>query len=275
MQLFYRLLGESNTQPLIILHGLYGSSDNWLNIGKQLAQSYRVYLIDLRNHGNSPHSKNHNYFLMRDDLLEFMEDKGIREASVLGHSMGGKTAIYFALEYPDKVKNMIVVDIAPGAYKSLAEPSPNTLNHLNILNALYNLDTENIETLRDADKKLSESIPYKQVRQFLLKNLKRDKKGKFRWTLNINTLRNELPSIVDGIDTGEYSGKSDKPKESQYSVLFIKGEKSDYIGENEKNEIKTIFPNATIQTIKDAGHWVHAEQREMFIDTVRNFLSDG
>ncbi len=275
MQLFYRLLGENNTKPLIILHGLYGSSDNWLNIGKHLAESYKVYLIDLRNHGNSPHSKKHNYYLMRDDLFEFMEEKAISKASILGHSMGGKTAIYFALEYPEKVEKLIVVDIAPGPYKSLANPSPNTLNHLNILNALYNLDTEKIKTLRDADQELSETIPYKQVRQFLLKNLKRDKKGEFHWLLNVNTLRNELPSIVDGIDVNNYAENTMDDNKRQYPVLFIKGGSSEYIGERGINEIKTLFPDAYIQTFKNAGHWVHAEQREKFIETVRKFLSSN
>jgi len=275
MQLYHRLLGENNTKPLIILHGLYGSSDNWLNIGKHLSESYKVYLIDLRNHGNSPHSEKHNYYLLRDDLFEFMEEKGISKASILGHSMGGKTAIYFAIEYPEKVEKLIVVDIAPGPYKSLANPSSNTLNHLNILNALYNLDTENLKTLRDADQELSETIPYKQVRQFLLKNLKRDENGKFYWLLNINTLRNELPSIVDGIDSNIYAEDTKEQKKKQYPVLFIRGGNSEYIGEKGMDEIKLIFPSAYIQTFEDAGHWVHTEQREKFINTLEKFLSSN
>ena len=275
MQLYHRLLGENNAKPLIILHGLYGSSDNWLNIGKHLSELYKVYLIDLRNHGNSPHSEKHNYYLMRDDLFEFMEEKAISKASIIGHSMGGKTAIYFALEYPEKVEKLIVVDIAPGSYKSLANPSTNTLNHLNILNALYNLDTENLKTLREADQELSEAIPYKQVRQFLLKNLKRDKNGKFHWLLNVNTLRNELPSIMDGIDINEYTEDAKEQNKKQYPVLFIKGEKSEYIGESGINQIKTLFPSAYIQTFEDAGHWVHAEQREKFINAVEKFLSSS
>jgi len=275
MQLYHRLLGKNNAKPLIILHGLYGSSDNWLNIGKHLSELYKVYLIDLRNHGNSPHSEKHNYYLMRDDLFEFMEEKAISKASIIGHSMGGKTAIYFALEYPEKVEKLIVVDIAPGSYKSLANPSTNTLNHLNILNALYNLDTENLKTLREADQELSEAIPYKQVRQFLLKNLKRDKNGKFHWLLNVNTLRNELPSIMDGIDINEYTEDAKEQNKKQYPVLFIKGEKSEYIGESGINQIKTLFPSAYIQTFEDAGHWVHAEQREKFINAVEKFLSSN
>jgi len=275
MQLYHRILGDNNTKPLIILHGLYGSSDNWLNIGKHFAGSHKVYLIDLRNHGNSPHSDKHNYYLMRDDLFEFMEEKEISKASILGHSMGGKTAIYFALEYPEKVDKLIVVDIAPGPYKSLANPSSSTLNHLNILNALYNLDTENLKTIRDADQELSETIPYKQVRQFLLKNLKRDKNGKFHWLLNVNTLRNELPGIMDGIDINDYTEYTEEQKRREYPVLFIRGEKSEYIGEKEINEINILFPDAYIQTIKDAGHWVHAEQREEFINTVEKFFSSN
>jgi len=269
MELHYRLIGEHNHQPIIILHGLYGSSDNWLNIGKKLAEYYKVYIIDQRNHGQSPHSDKHNYHLMRDDLYEFMENHKIEKTSIIGHSMGGKTAVYFALKYPTLIDKLIVVDIGPGAYQALTNPTPKTLNHLNILNALYNLDIENITTIKEADKLLSETIPYKRVRQFLLKNLKRDKKGNFHWILNVNTLRNELPNIMDGIDTINYTNNL---HERPFQVLFLRGEKSEYIKEKEIKDIQTLFPDAAIHTIKNAGHWVHAEKREEFLKVVTGFL---
>lgn len=270
MELSYRLIGENNNEPLIILHGLYGSSDNWLNIGKQLAENHRVCLVDQRNHGNSPHSKKHNYFLMRDDLYEFMETHHLEKVNIIGHSMGGKAAIYFALEYPELIDKLIVVDIAPGPYQSLTNPTTKTLNHLNILNSLYSLDLTKITTIKEADRALSETIPYKRVRQFLLKNLKRDKNGNFYWILNVSTLRNELPSIMDGVDIENYSAGTSQPH--PFPVLFIKGENSEYIKEKEMKDIQTLFPAADIQTIKKAGHWVHAERREEFLRVVKDFL---
>jgi pimeloyl-ACP methyl ester carboxylesterase len=266
-------MGENNTEPLLILHGLYGSSDNWLNIGKQLAEYYRVFLIDQRNHGNSPHSDKHNYHLMRDDLYEFMKSHELQKTSIIGHSMGGKVAIYFALEYPELIDKLIVVDIGPGAYQSLTNPTIKTLNHLNILNALYNLDIGNISTISEADNELSETIPYKRVRQFLLKNLKRDGEGNFYWILNIKTLRNELPSIMDGIDINNYSGEA--IQDYSFSVLFLRGGNSEYVKEKEIKDIQILFPDAQIQTIKNAGHWVHAEKRERFLETVTNFLKNN
>ncbi len=273
MKLNYRLLGEHNNQTIIILHGLYGSSDNWLNIGKQLAEYYRVYIMDQRNHGNSPHSDKHNYYLMRDDLYEFMENHELQKASIIGHSMGGKTAIYFALEYPELIDKLIVVDIGPGPYQSLTNTNTATLNHLNILNALYNLDLENTKTIKEADKALSETIPYKKVRQFLLKNLKRDKKGHFQWFLNVNTLRNELPSIMDGLNIEDYPGNSFQ--RTPFPVLFIRGGDSEYISEKEIKDIQALFPEAEIQTINNAGHWVHAEKSVEFLKVVTDFLTNN
>jgi len=270
MDLFFRQMGKG--EPLIILHGLYGSSDNWMNIGKVLSESYSVYLVDQRNHGHSPHSDKHNYYLMRDDLLEFMENQGIEKASILGHSMGGKTALFFAIAYPEMVQKLIIVDIAPTPYRMLTESNPHALNHLNIINALYNLNTDHISTLKDADRQLADIIPYQRVRQFLLKNLKRNKDGTFRWLLNIKTIRNELPAILDGLHPEEHQNNNER---ISFPILFIKGENSDYIQEKDQETILKIFPHALIQTIEGAGHWIHAEKREKFLETVRNFLKYG
>ena len=258
-------------EPLIILHGLYGSSDNWLNIGEQLSEQFTVYLIDQRNHGKSPHSNTHTYPDMRDDLLEFMDTNSIREANIIGHSMGGKTAIYFALKYAERVKRLIVVDILPTPYKIDDTSAPQIMSHKNILKALQDIDTDKIKTLREADKTLKDAIPYKKVRQFLLKNLKRDENKKFYWLLNINTLVKELPNIMDGLDTDEIP-ETEKP--ATLPVLFIKGEKSDYIPEDSRELIKRIFSKAVMTTIKGAGHWVHAEKRNSFIMVVMNFLKN-
>ena len=268
MELNYRETGSG--EALIILHGLYGSSDNWMNIAKELSGNFQVFLLDQRNHGQSPHSSTHRYEAMREDLREFMDRHQLEQADILGHSMGGKTAIYFAAQYPQRTRRLIVVDIGPAAYPQLTKSSPATLSHLNITNALYNLDTDQINTLRDADRQLAETIPYQQVRQFLLKNLKRDKQtGQYRWLLNIGVIRNELPAIMDGLDTNQYK---DAGGITSMPVLFIRGERSPYIGEKEQNDIRTIFPDARIETIEDAGHWVHAEKRKPFLKLVEHFL---
>lgn len=266
MELNYKELGEGF--PLIIMHGLYGSSDNWLTIGKQLSRNYHVFLLDLRNHGHSYHSNNHNYHLMRDDLLQFIQNKHIKKPIVLGHSMGGKTAVYFSLKYPEKVKKLIVVDISPFSYKMTEQHSTQTISHINILNALYNLDIQKIKTIKEADTLLKGSIPSKRVRQFLLKNLKKDSDGRFYWLLNIQTLRNNLPKTMHGIDNEEELQNSKFSNPS----LFIKGENSNYISEPDQSKIKNYFPNLTVKTIENAGHWVHAENKKEFMNALYEFL---
>lgn len=268
MELNYREMGEG--EPLIILHGLYGSSDNWMNIARELAGSYRVFLPDQRNHGHSPHSETHTYEAMREDLREFMDRLQLSGAHILGHSMGGKTAIYFAAAYPGRVKKLIVVDIGPSAYPQLTGSSATALSHLNITQALYNLDTDNVHTLREADQQLAEAIPYLQVRQFLLKNLKKNKQtGRYQWLLNIGAIRNELPNIMDGLDPERYSGDT---AIRSMPVLFIRGERSPYIDDRQADDIRTVFPQARIESIEDAGHWVHAEKRKPFLKLVNHFL---
>ena len=267
----YRQMGEGS--PLIILHGLYGSSDNWLNIGKKLATSHKVYLLDQRNHGRSPHSDIHTYPAMRDDLLEFMDREGLEKATLLGHSMGGKTAVYFAVAHPERLNRLIVVDIAPTGYPQLTESNPQALTHLNITNALYNLDTSQIQTLKEADQALAESIPYKQVRQFLLKNLKRDRQtGEFKWLLNVRAIREQLSAIMDGLDPDEFN---EPDRITSVPALFIKGEKSPYIQEKHFDDIRKIFPHARIETVEGAGHWVHAEKRAEFLKVAGEFLEEN
>jgi len=268
MELNYREMGEGN--PLIILHGLYGSSDNWLNIGRRLSENHHVYLVDQRNHGRSPHSNTHTYPAMRDDLLELMYSLGIERANLLGHSMGGKTGVYFAVSYPERVKKLVVVDIAPTGYPKLDESNPQALTHLNITNALYNLDITRIKTLKDADQALAESIPYQQVRQFLLKNLKKNKQtGQYQWLLNVSAIRDQLPAIMDGLDPEQFN---EADRITSIPVMFVRGEKSPYVQEEHIRDIRKIFPQARIETVEGAGHWVHAEKTTEFLKVVRGFM---
>jgi len=261
MELFFKKYGEG--PPLIIIHGLYGSSDNWVSIGRQLAKNFEVFLIDQRNHGKSPHSPYHNYELLKEDLREFMDQQSIEKAIIIGHSMGGKTAMFFAADYPERVSHLIIADISPKSYKTTN--SSQLLAHTTIIKAMFNLDFYGITSRQEIDDILAKSIPENRIRQFLLKNVKRTKDNEYSWNLNIRAIRNELPNIMYGLDEiqTEITG---------FPILFIKGGNSDYILEDDKKEIKKIFPFADIETILNAGHWLHAEQPELFLKTIEDFI---
>jgi esterase len=267
MELHYRKMGEGS--PLIILHGLYGSSDNWYSIGKVLAERYTVYLVDQRNHGRSPHSKEHTYSLMRDDLKAMMDRLGIEKAIIVGHSMGGKTSMFFAVSWPERIESLVVVDISPRSYKSLSSESPQVLSHLNIIQSLYNLDLAQIKSRTEAGRQLFTSIPDERVRQFLLKSLMRDKDNHFSWAMNLDAIRLGLPDMMDGLP-GKMIEKGEQI--TGFPVLFIRGELSGYIGHEDIRWINALFPAADIVTIPNAGHWVHAEQQELFLKTLIYFL---
>lgn len=269
MKLSYRKLGAG--QPLIIVHGLYGSSDNWLTIAKELAHNFEVYIIDQRNHGNSPHANSHSYLDLKEDLLEFMDDQNIKKAILLGHSMGGKTVMFFAIDYPERVSSLLVVDIAPKNYSKISDYAPQTIDHSCIVKAMLNLDLSTYKNRTDIDTKLKENINSNKVRQFLLKNLKRNENKQFTWKLNIKTISKYLPQIMDGIDRDQFAQNKGI---TSFPVLFIRGEKSNYVTDNDHSLIRTIFPKAEITTIPNAGHWVHAEQPKLLVKTVEYFALD-
>lgn len=260
-KLFFRKYGQG--PPLIIIHGLYGSSDNWVSIGRKLAKDFEVYLIDQRNHGKSPHSNEHNYNLLKKDLKEFMDSHSIEKAIIIGHSMGGKTAMFFAADYPEKVSHLVIADISPRSYETTNFKQ--LLAHSAIIKAMYNLDFYGINSRYEIDDILAKSIPEKRVRQFLLKNIKRSKYNEYSWNLNIKTIKNELNNIMKGLDENH-------PEITGFPVLFIKGEKSDYILDEDIKVIKKIFPYADIETFPNAGHWLHAEQPELFLEKTKNFI---
>jgi len=261
MKLFFRKYGEG--PPLIIIHGLYGSSDNWVGIGRKLAENFEVFLIDQRNHGKSPHSSDHTYQLLKEDLREFMDTQSIEKAIIIGHSMGGKTAMFFAADFPERVSHLIITDISPRSYKSTS--SMQLLAHSKIIRAMYNLDFYGINSRQEIDDILAKSIPENRIRQFLLKNIKRSKNNEYSWSLNIKAIRNELTNIMDGLD-------ENMPEITGFPVLFIKGGNSDYILDEDKIVIQQIFPYADIETIPNAGHWLHAEQPELFLQKIEDFI---
>lgn len=256
MKLNFKKLGTG--QPLIILHGLFGSLDNWQTLGKQFAEKFTVYLVDQRNHGQSPHSDEWNYQVMADDLDELIIDQNIENPVVLGHSMGGKTAMLYAVQKPTKLDKLIVADMAPKQY----EP-----HHQSILNALNAVDFNKITSRKEAEDILSEYIKDFGTKQFLLKNLywKDVENKKLAWRFNLDIISKKIETVGEAIPNNKAS--------NNLPALFIKGSKSDYITKNDFENIKEIFPNAEIKTIENAGHWIHAEAPEEFYQMVVQFTS--
>src|SRR5690606_14107228 len=230
MKLNFKKSGQG--EPLIILHGLFGSADNWLSIAKGLENDYTLYLLDQRNHGDSGHSHQWDYQSMADDLKEFMEDQGLEKAHLLGHSMGGKTAMTFALEYPGKVDRLIVVDIAPRFYK---------VHHQSILDGLNAIDMDALKSRKEADDILSQYEEEKGTRQFLLKSLGRNEEGKFIWKINLPVITAQIENVSQPIES---DNSFDHP------TLFIAGANSRYIQDKDKADIEKLFPNSNIIKIK-------------------------
>lgn len=258
MKLHYRLLETENTPkentPLFILHGLFGSSDNWQTLGKTFSEKFPVYLVDQRNHGHSGHTDEFDYDLMCADFKELIDDLGLKKINLLGHSMGGKTAILFAEKHAELLNKLIVADISYKAYPP---------HHDQILKGLNALDLSILKTRGAADEALADYIPEISVRQFLLKNLYWVEKGQLGWRINIPVLTREIGRIVGGIPL----------EQIQVDTLFIRGGKSNYILPSDYADIHQKFPNGSIHSIEESGHWVHAEAPEEFYQTVVDFLS--
>ena len=253
-KLFYREYG--NGKPLIILHGLLGSSDNWLLHGKLFAKTFNVFIIDQMNHGNSPHSQSINYKTLTIDLFNFIKSKNLSEVNIIGHSMGGKVAMKFALDYEDLVNKLVIVDIAPKKYL-------NNLNFNYIIQGINSLNIDRISTKKEADYLLSKYVSERYIRNFLLKNLKRNSLKSFVWKSNMKVITDSIKDLYAGISNDSTS---------HCDVLFIKGEKSNYILDNDWDNIIGLFPKAKLSTINNSGHWVHFDNPEKFYLNVMSFL---
>lgn len=267
MELFFRKYGEG--PPLVILHGLYGASDNWVSVARNLSDRFEVFALDQRNHGRSMHSVDHSYPAMVDDLIEFLNKQAIEKVSILGHSMGGKTAMYFASKYPERVSRLIVADISPLSYQKKVSENKRSLNHYDILAAMKSIDFSNVKSRNDVDEILAKMIKPQRVRMFLLKNLERSKNNTFAWRINVDVLYQSIDKVLEGLDPNDYSGGFGI---SGFPVLFIKGADSDYISEDDIVAIETIFPYSELKTIQNAGHWLHAEQADEFMNIVKSFI---
>jgi esterase len=254
MELAFREYGEG--QPMIILHGLFGQSDNWNTLAKNFGEKgFRVFAIDQRNHGLSPHSDDWSYELMAHDLKEFIDAHQIEKPILVGHSMGGKTVLFFEKSFPNVAKQLVIVDMAARQYPA---------HHASVLEALHAVNFEKISSRKEADAALSEHINDFGTKQFLLKNIywKDEDSKKMAWRFNLNVISKNYDAIREAVPAFK----------SVIPILIISGEKSNYISEQDAEDFKNRFSESTFVTIKDAGHWVHAEKPNEFFETVLSFI---
>jgi pimeloyl-ACP methyl ester carboxylesterase len=252
MELWHHKAGFGE-RPVVILHGLFGSSDNWRTLANVISSSYPVISVDLRNHGRSPHTESHTYLEMAEDLDRLLNKLGIDEIILIGHSMGGKTAMTYATIQPERVYKLIVVDIAPRAY----DPQ-----HNEVIDALFSVPLKQIESRGTAESYLTQKLSDPSVVQFLMKGLYRKEDGSYSWRFNLPVLAKDYAEIASSIpDYGSYK----KP------TLFIKGSRSNYIQDKDQYLIQKLFPHSKIAEV-NAGHWVHAEAPKAFLQMLEPFL---
>ena len=252
MNLNYIEIGEG--RPMVILHGLFGSLDNWMTLARRFAENYRVFIVDQRNHGKSVHMDEHTYEAMAKDLLLFFDEHELNDVILVGHSMGGKTAMQFSVDNPERLSKVVVVDIGPQGYE---------VHHDEMIRAMQRLDLSNIASRRQAEEELAMMIEEKDTRQFLLKNLYRknddDGNAAYAWRFNLDVIAQDIEEVGLPIH-----GSSDLP------FLFIRGSRSDYLEVDQLPEIRKLFPNAVLNSL-DTGHWVHAQDPDGLFDSITNF----
>ncbi len=252
VSLHHRVSGAG--EPLLMLHGLFGSLENLGSISRLLADQYQIHGLDLRNHGRSPHTDSHSYELMAADVVAYLDQAGLDRVRVVGHSMGGKVAMQLALQYPDRIERVVVLDIAPVDYPP---------HHDQILAGLRQLDLSQVASRDQADQSLAPFVPELPVRQFLLKNLVKTGPGTYGWRLNLPTLMARYPAILAGQTASQPFPRP---------VLFLKGGDSDYLQAHYWPQIQRLFPAAVMRIIPHTGHWLHAEKPEVVAAAARRFF---
>lgn len=251
-QLYHKIYGEGD--PVVIIHGLFGMSDNWSNFAKELSTTRMVILIDVRDHGKSPHTDSFSYPEAAQDVVQLMEENWIYNADFIGHSMGGKIAMQLASDYPDFVRSLVVVDIAPIAYKG---------GHEYIIEALQSVNIDDVDSRKTVEERLFQKLENINIVRFLLKNLSRKKTGGFKWKMNLPLLSESYKIIMGQPDLNEI----------ELPTLFIKGENSNYISADGEEIISKVFSNYELVSIEGAGHWIHADQPTKLYDHVIAFLN--
>ena len=253
MKLFHRKFGQGH--PFIILHGLFGQSDNWNTLAKQFSeQGLEVYTVDQRNHGLSPHSNEWSYKVMSEDLKELITDLHLAKCSLLGHSMGGKTVMQFALDYPELLDKLIIADMAPRYYPP---------HHQAVIQGLEAVDFKLVKTRKEAEAILSQYIDDFGTKQFLLKNIYWKENGEMDWRFNLKIISERIENAGQAIESDH---------SCEIPTLFLRGEKSDYIQDSDIRLIQQLFPRSYVETVKEAGHWIHAEKPAAFFNAVMAFI---
>lgn len=253
MKLNYKEIGTG--KPCIILHGLFGMLDNWKTVGRKLSAHHHIYLVDQRNHGKSPHTEAFDYNLLAHDLLQFIETHNLDKPTIIGHSMGGKTVMEFCRQFPEYMDKAIIVDIAPKAYKG---------GHEYIFEAILDVNVEAATSRKEVEQQLAPVITQPSVLAFLMKNLSRNPDGGYKWKANFKALYNNYDKILSNLPFAE-SGIDTE-------VLFIKGALSNYIQPEDEEIIHSIFTNATIEKVGNAGHWVHAQNPAKLLELIEAFV---
>ena len=246
---------DGEGRPLVVLHGFLGSSDNWRAMRKRFAAKYKVFSVDQRNHGNSPHSSMMNYTVMTEDLREFLSEHGLSNVCLLGHSMGGKVAMQFATESPEWIDKLVIVDISPKAYP----PS-----HQLLLDAMQNLELRRLKTYGEVEAALAQSISDASLRKFVVTNLARNSNGDLYWRIGLDSLAANYDQLIK---PPAISNSFDKP------TCFVRGAQSNFIADQDLASIREYFPRAEFHTIPNAGHWVHIDAPEEFHRVVDEYLS--
>lgn len=253
LDLNYKEYGTGDAH-LIVIHGFLGSLDNWHTLATEWGKAgLHVWTLDMRNHGKSPHTEHHTLQLMVDDVNDFMFQHQIPQAYILGHSMGGKVAMLFAIQYPTLCHKLLVADIAPREYKR---------GHDDVFDAIFQVNLETIQTRKDAEEAMKPYLGDFGTRQFILKSLERTAEGKYAWKFNLRTLFQDYDEIRKSISSSHvYNGET----------LFIRGALSGYIKDSDMEKIHSLFPAARLITIEDAAHWLHADKPEQFFEAVYAF----
>lgn len=253
LTLHHKVLGQG--PALIILHGLFGSLDNWISHARSLSDRFSVYLLDQRNHGKSPHAEEWNYLIMAEDLNDFMDQHGIMQAHLLGHSMGGKTVMKLAGEYPERIDHLIVADMGIKQYPP---------HHQHILDSIRSLQLQTLASRKEAREQLESQLDDASIVQFLLKSLGRDEQKNFRWKFNFDVIDANYREVLAPI-------QNHFPFEGP--TLFLSGGNSQYVMPEDEKSILEQFPQATFQTLSGAGHWLHADKPQAFLQSVNSFLA--
>jgi len=258
MQLAFNQFGSpasEDSQTILILHGMFGSKRNWQSIARKLGEDLQLFTLDLRNHGDSEHSDTMSYEDMADDVFQFISEHSLGKVSVVGHSMGGKVAMQMALQQPEIIKRVVIVDIAPVKYEH---------GFNDLIESLYALPLDQISSRQEADKHLQASVQPESLRQFLLQNLGKSDTG-FSWRINLNGIQSSIDELMD-------FPADHKHMQYQNPVLFLKGEKSDYIKHEYERKIFKKFSRALFITVADTGHWLHAENPDFVVGEIRKFI---